>query len=67
MTSKERVKIALSHREPDRVPLGFYAIDFDTVSRILGHETYLRAKAKTRIALWEGGTRNEVAQSLRIW
>lgn len=54
MTSKERVLAALDGREPDRVPIGEFAIDFDTVEKILGHETYLRAKAKSQIAFWEG-------------
>jgi len=48
----------------DRLPLGFFAVDHDTVSRVLGRETYLRAKAKSQIALWEG-RRDEVAQSWR--
>jgi hypothetical protein len=59
---KKRVKQALARQPVDRIPLGFYAIDFDTVERVLGHETYLRAKAKTRIAPWEG-RRDEVVQS----
>jgi uroporphyrinogen-III decarboxylase len=62
MNSKERVQRALAHEPVDRVPLGFFAIDFDTVEQILGHETYLRAKAKTQIAFWEG-RRDEVVQS----
>jgi hypothetical protein len=62
MNGKERVKQSLVRQPVDRIPLGFYAIDFDTVERVLGHETYLRAKAKTRIALWEG-RRDEVVQS----
>jgi len=62
MNSRERVLLALEHKIPDRVPWGEYAIDYDTVEKILGHETYLRAKAKTQIALWEG-RRDEVAQS----
>lgn len=62
MTSKERVAAALEGRVPDRVPYGEFAVDFDTVERILGHETYLRAKAKSQIAFWEG-RRDEVAQS----
>ena len=62
MTSKERVMAALEGRVPDRVPYGEFAVDFDTVERILGHETYLRAKAKSQIAFWEG-RRDEVAQS----
>ena len=62
MNSKDRVQAALAHTEPDRVPFGEFAIDFDTVERILGHETYLRAKAKSQIAFWEG-RRDEVVQS----
>lgn len=62
MNSKARVKAALRHEAPDRIPFGEFAIDFDTAERILGHETYLRAKAKSQIALWEG-RRDEVVQS----
>ena len=62
MTSKERVYAALEGRIPDRVPYAEFAVDFDTVERILGHETYLRAKARSQIAFWEGRA-DEVAQS----
>jgi len=62
MTSKERVYAALEGRLPDRVPYAEFAVDFDTVERLLGRETYLRAKAKSQIAFWEG-RRDEVAQS----
>lgn len=62
MNSRERVRRALAHEPLDRVPIGFFAIDFDTVERILGHETYVRAKAKCQIAFWEG-RRDEVVQS----
>lgn len=62
MDSKERVKTTLRHEEPDRIPFGEFAIDFDTVEKILGRETYLRAKAKSQIAFWEG-RRDEVVQS----
>lgn len=62
MTSKERVLAVLDHKIPDKVPWGEYAIDYDTVEKILGHKTYLRAKAKSQIAFWEG-RRDEVAQS----
>ena len=64
MNSRERVLAALEHRPVDRLPLGFFAVDHDTVSRVLGRETYLRHKAKSQIALWEG-RRAEVAQSWR--
>lgn len=62
MNGKERIKAVLAREPVDRIPIGFFAIDFDTVERILGHETYLRAKAKTQIAFWEG-RRDEVVQS----
>ncbi len=62
MTSKERVAAVLEGRLPDRVPYGEFAVDFDTVERIIGHETYLRAKARSQIAFWEG-RHEEVAQS----
>ncbi len=63
MTSIERVKATLNFEEPDKVPLGNYAIDCDTVSRIIGHKTFIRDKAGTRVALWEG-RRDEVVASL---
>ena len=63
MTSKERARTAFLRGVPDKVPLGDYAIDYDIAQRILGHETYARAKAKSRIAYWEG-RRDEVVQSL---
>jgi len=63
MTSKERARIALLRGIPDKVPLGDFAIDYDIAERILGHETYARAKAKCQIAYWEG-RRDEVVQSL---
>ena len=62
MTSKERVTAVLNGKIPDRVPIAEFAIDFDTVEKIIGHETYLRAKAKSQIAFWEG-RHQEVAQS----
>ncbi len=62
MDSKTRVKTALAHQVPDQIPFGEFAIDYDTVEKILGRETYVRAKAKSQIALWEG-RRDEVVQS----
>ena len=64
MNSKERVLAALEGRIPDRVPWGEFAVDFDTVERIIGHETYFRAKARSQIAFWEG-RHDEVAESYR--
>ncbi len=62
MTSKERVNAVLNKDIPDKVPWGEWAVDFDTVARIIGHDTYYRAKAKSQIAFWEG-RRDEVIQS----
>ena len=62
MNSKQRVQAVLDHKQPDRVPLGFFAIDSDTASKVLGRETYWRAKAKCTMAFWEG-RRDEVVQS----
>lgn len=62
MTSKERVLAVLERRIPDKVPWGEWAIDFDTVERIIGHQTYYRAKARSTLAFWDG-RRDEVVQS----
>ncbi len=62
MNSKERVRQTLEGLIPDRVPWAEFAIDFDTVEKIIGHETFLRAKARSRIAFWEG-RHAEVAES----
>jgi hypothetical protein len=62
LNSKERVQRTLRREPVDRIPIGFFAIDFDTVERLVGHETYLRAKARSQIAFWEG-RRAEVVQS----
>lgn len=63
MNRRERASTALSGGVPDMVPLGDFAIDYDIAERILGHETYHRAKARCQIAYWEG-RRDEVVQSL---
>jgi hypothetical protein len=62
VNSRERVQAALRLEVPDRVPFGEFAVDFDTAGRIIGHETYVRAKAKCQVAFWEG-RRDEVVQS----
>ncbi|MGV7235420.1 MAG: hypothetical protein ACQ9ET_04100, partial [Nitrosomonadaceae bacterium] len=63
MNSKQRVNTALSLEMTDRAPLGFFAIDSDTASKVLGRETFWRAKAKCQIAYWQG-RRDEVVESL---
>ncbi len=64
MNTKRAVRNVLEHAQPEFIPLGTYAIDNDTVERIIGHKTYVRDKAGIRIAYWEG-RRDEVVQSLK--
>lgn len=63
MTSIERVKAALNFEEPDKVPLANYVVDCDVASTILARKTFIRDKAGTQMAYWEG-RRDEVVQSL---
>lgn len=62
MNSCERVRAVFRGEAPDRIPWGEFAVDFDTVGRVIGRPTYWRAKARSQIALWEG-RREEVVQS----
>ncbi len=64
MNSKERVAAAIRREPVDRVPLGFYAVDCDTVGRVLGRSTFVRDKVESQIALWEG-RRAELAAGLK--
>jgi hypothetical protein len=61
-TSKQRVEMIFNKQLPDRPAIGFFAIDSDTASGVLGRQTYWRAKAKSQIGFWEG-RRDEVVQS----
>lgn len=64
MNGKERVRAAIARQPVDRVPLGFYVADCDTIERVIGHKTLVRDKVETQIALWEG-RRDELAQCLK--
>ncbi|MFH1566968.1 MAG: hypothetical protein ABIL09_03145, partial [Gemmatimonadota bacterium] len=64
MNSKERVRAAIARQPVDRVPLGFYAVDHDTVSRVLGRPTFVRNKIEFQVALWEG-RREELVAGLK--
>ncbi|MBD3293086.1 MAG: hypothetical protein GF393_09190 [Armatimonadia bacterium] len=63
MTSIERVKSTLAFEEPDRVPLAHFAVDCDTVGRIIGRKSIVRDKAALTIAWWEG-RRDEVVDQM---
>jgi uroporphyrinogen-III decarboxylase len=62
MNSKERVKAVLNGEIPDKVPWGEFAVDFDTVGKVIGRKTFFRAKARSAMAMWDG-LRDEVVQS----
>src|SRR3989339_1790937 len=62
MNSKERVKTVLKGGIPDKVPWGEFAIDFDTVEKVIGRKTFFRAKARSTVAMWDG-RRDEVVES----
>ncbi len=63
MTSKERVKAAIEHRDPDSVPIGEWIIDYEPASLVLGRPTFLRGKTDLIKAMWEG-RRDEVVESV---
>jgi len=64
MTPKERVKVALAHREPDRVPVGEFATDHSVIAEALGRPTFWRAKRRYHEALWDG-RRDEVVEGMK--
>jgi len=41
MNSKERMRIAFSHQEADRIPVGEFDIDEPVASKILGREAWV--------------------------
>jgi uroporphyrinogen decarboxylase len=64
MTSKERVQAAIARQPVDRVPLGFYVVDYDIIEKVIGLPTFVRNKIEIQIAMWEG-RRDEVAESFK--
>jgi uroporphyrinogen decarboxylase len=54
MTPKQRVIAALNHQEPDRVPTGENAVDYELVERLLGRPTLYNARWREFQALWDG-------------
>ncbi len=62
MNSLDRVMAVFRGGAPDRVPWGEFAVDADTIERVIGRPTYVRAKARSQIAIWEG-RREEVVAS----
>jgi uroporphyrinogen-III decarboxylase len=54
MNSKERVAATIRLQEVDYPPMGFYAVDKDTVENVIGHPTYVRNRIGLQKAYWEG-------------
>ncbi len=64
MNAIERVTNAIARKPVDRIPLGFYAVDCDTVGKVLGRPSIMRDKVEIQLALWYG-RRGEVAERLK--
>jgi len=64
MTPKERVKAAIAHQEPDRVPMGENEIDAPIIEAVLGHRTYYTGKFRLMQAYLEG-RRDEAVDSMK--
>jgi len=64
MTGKERIAATIDRRPTDHVPLGFYAVDYDIVGKVLGRRTYVRDKIAQKVLVWEG-RRDELAESYK--
>lgn len=64
MNSKQRVRAAIARQPVDKVPLGFYLVDSDTISRVIGRPTCLRNPPAFQVAIWEG-RRDEVVASMK--
>ena len=54
MNGKERVQAAIARQPVDKVPLGLYAVDHDTVAQVIGRPTIVRNQIEMQIACWEG-------------
>jgi uroporphyrinogen decarboxylase len=61
MRPKDRVLAALRHEEPDHVPTGENAVDYELVEQIVGHPTLYNSRWLEFEALWDG-RRDEVAR-----
>jgi uroporphyrinogen decarboxylase len=61
MRPRDRILAALQHRDPDHVPTGENAVDYELVERILGRPTLYNARWRELQALWEGRRAEVVA------
>ena len=61
MLPKDRVLAALHHQEPDRVPTGENAVDYELVEQVLGRPTLYNSRWREQQALWDG-RRDEIVR-----
>jgi len=61
MKPRERVLAALHHDEPDQVPTGENAVDYELVEQILCRPTLYNARWRELTALWDGRREEIVA------
>jgi uroporphyrinogen decarboxylase len=54
MNGKERVRVSLGLREPDRVPTGENDVDYVLVEELLDRPTLYNSRWKEKEALWDG-------------
>lgn len=64
MLPRDRVALALDHKEPDLVPWGEHYIDWNIYELVLGRPTWVHAKFRETEALWHG-RRDEVLASYK--
>jgi hypothetical protein len=64
MSGKERIISIIKRKEVDKIPLGFYVVDYDIIEKVIGRKTYVRNKIKSQIAIWKG-KRDEVVESYK--
>ena len=65
MNSKERVITAINGERPDKVPLGFYLVDFDIIEKVIGRPTYVRNNVRSELGFAQG-LRDEIVESYKL-
>lgn len=64
MNGRERVRATLDHQKTDYTPLGFYAVDYEIISKVIGRRSLVRDKIAGKVMLWQG-RRDELAASYK--
>ncbi|HSM23788.1 MAG TPA: hypothetical protein VK856_02895, partial [Anaerolineaceae bacterium] len=64
MNSKERVTAVINGQHPDKVPLGFYLVDYDIIEKVIGRKTYVRNNVRSTLG-FANGNREEIVESYK--